>query len=178
MSHIPVSRPRRMRPVLLHGGRERPALMVATSSFGLRVNYAAIRYVYCYGLPYSMEEFSQQCGCTGRDGKPSSAILMVDPLREKFKLSRTEEGRRKKYMEYLLVFATAKSVCSRRLISRYFDCTEIQCSYIPCEWCDVCQTHSQQQTDYITTMRNRVWRLIPLPDILSCTIHLKSCQRL
>lgn len=41
-------------------------------------------------------------------------------------------------MEYLLDFATSESVCRRRLISRYFDSTEMECSYVPCERCDVC----------------------------------------
>ena len=71
-------------------------VMIASISFGLGVDYAAIRYLYYYGLPYSMEEFSQQSGRAGRDGKLSFAILIVDPIRERFKLSRTEEGRRKK----------------------------------------------------------------------------------
>ena len=40
-------------------------VMVATSAFGLGIDYPYVRSVYCYGLPYTMEEFVQETGRAG-----------------------------------------------------------------------------------------------------------------
>ena len=118
-------------------------LMVATSAFGMGIDYPHVRAVYCYGLPYSLVEFAQQTGRAGRDGRPADAVLIYDEKRERMKLSRTPDGLQKTHLEDMLSFASNRSVCQRRALSSYFNSCEIECSYSlggdsVCEPCDVC----------------------------------------
>ena len=117
-------------------------IMVATSAFGQGIDYPSIRNVDLFGLPYSLEEYSQQCGRAGRDAKPSSACLIFTPRHEESKLHYLQEGEREAF-KCLLKYAVTKDVCRRRFLSRYLDGTEIECSYVDCQKCDVCTTEEE-----------------------------------
>ena len=54
-------------------------VMVATNAFGMGIDKADIRYILHYQVPGSIEQYVQEAGRAGRDGRPSQCILLFNP---------------------------------------------------------------------------------------------------
>jgi ATP-dependent DNA helicase RecQ len=58
--------------------RSRRLIMVATSAFGMGIDKPNIRYILHYHAPGSLEQYVQEVGRAGRDGRPGHCILLFD----------------------------------------------------------------------------------------------------
>ena len=57
----------------------RRLIMVATTAFGMGIDKPNIRYILHYQTPGSLEQYVQEIGRAGRDGRPAHCILLFDP---------------------------------------------------------------------------------------------------
>ena len=102
-------------------------LIICTSAFGMGVDIPDIRRVVHWGLPSTIEEYVQESGQAGRDGKDSVAILY--------------EGKGGKHSNVQIKNYVSNTLkCRRRfLFEGFLSYYEAEIKVTGCKYCDVCK---------------------------------------
>jgi ATP-dependent DNA helicase RecQ len=109
-------------------GRLEPAInaIIATSAFGMGIDIPNVRVVIHWQHPFSVEEYLQGFGRAGRDGRPSLAVLFVDPHdRDLLRFMVTKnvppelQAEREQEMDVIYGMAQALSSCFRKQLMSY-----------------------------------------------------------
>lgn len=144
--------------------KDQVQIIVATIAFGMGIDKPNVRYVINYDLPKSIEEYYQEIGRAGRDGLPSTALLLfslgdIHKVRYFFESS-ADPQQAEFLLQSMLTYAQSRT-CRRKVLLKYFGENYEPLSDSSDCCCDICSRGELPMADMT----------IPVQKFLSCIIR-------
>lgn len=142
---------------------DHPCVMVATVAFGMGIDKPDVRFIIHVDMPKSIENFFQETGRAGRDGKPAESVLyygLEDLVQQRFFIDKSDAD--EVYKQVSLhkldsMLGLAESVGCRRIqLLAYFG----EKLDHPCGNCDNCENppRTRDATDDARKLLSCIYR--------------------